>query len=409
MFRLCARSHCPNRSRAARRALGFIRSTAAVATLLLAGRADAINYIVNDEDSCLAFLTAIGASDEDPKWAGELCYVYTATLPEGDSLFIQGVAGIRPQSGTFTNRGEIIINATENGAGFYGAGTFVNEGTVHIFSADQPRNFHTIRNFGTFTTDVDFYNNGAFANVCGGTVDGTIVGNPVTESPDLPCEYVVKDEASCEEFLIRIGASDENFKWAGDLCYVYDAILPEGHRLVIEGEAGIRPQSETFTNRGEIIVNATGNGAGFYGAGNFVNEGTVHIVTADQPRNFTRIRNSGTFTTDVDFYNNGTFTNDCGATINGTVLQSPVTNTPNQFPCGEAVDPPGIGAGDALVTLQSAVGVAECPECNCDTDASGSITADDALAVLRRGTGQDAQLRCPCCEIPAAAITTKPE
>jgi hypothetical protein len=284
----------------------------------------------------------------------------------------------------------------------------VNEGTVQIVSAFQPRNFATIRNYGTFTTEVEFYNNGTFTNDCGGTVQGTIAGsNPVTKSPDpLPCDYVVKDQASCEAFLVGIGAPEEDFKWAGELCYVFGGTLPETDRLFIQGVAGLRPQSGTFTNRGEISISATGSGAGFYGAGTFVNEGTVHIVSADQPRNFATIRNSGTFTTEVDFYNNGTFTNDCGATIDGAIVGSnPVTKTPNEFPCGEAADPEGVSSSDALVVLRVAVGTAECADCICDIDASGSITAGDAMAVLRRAVGQNAQLRCPCCETTTTTTT----
>jgi hypothetical protein len=200
--------------------------------------------------------------------------------------------------------------------------------------------------------------------------------------PAYAIDYIVNDEASCEAFIAGIGAAGF---WLG-LCYVTSGALPEADRLFLEGSGSIRIQGP-FTNAGQIAINSTDRG--FYGAGNFRNEGTVHILASDTPENYGTIRNSGTFTTDVDFGNYGTF-----------------TKTPNEFPCGEAAAPTGVGAADALYVLRTAVGSAECLECICDTDASGSTTAGDALAVLRRAVGLPVSLRCPCCENPTTTTTT---
>jgi hypothetical protein len=56
-----------------------------------------------------------------------------------------------------------------------------------------------------------------------------------------------------------------------------------------------------------------------------------------------------------------------------------------------------ITTSDALAVLLAAVGVAECPACVCDTDGSGSISASDALIVLRKASGLSVELRCPAC------------
>jgi hypothetical protein len=70
-----------------------------------------------------------------------------------------------------------------------------------------------------------------------------------------------------------------------------------------------------------------------------------------------------------------------------------------QFTCGDVQDPPGISASDALATLQTAVNLRECSLCACDANASLSITASDALLVLKKAVAQPVSLACPfCCE-----------
>lgn len=67
--------------------------------------------------------------------------------------------------------------------------------------------------------------------------------------------------------------------------------------------------------------------------------------------------------------------------------------------CGDAADPSGILASDALAVLRGAVGAQSCSECYCDVDHSGKVVAGDALSVLRSAVGQSVALECPCCDI----------
>jgi hypothetical protein len=66
--------------------------------------------------------------------------------------------------------------------------------------------------------------------------------------------------------------------------------------------------------------------------------------------------------------------------------------------CGDPVSPHGrIGATDALLVLNAAVGVTECDGCICDVDSSASVVATDALLVLNRGVGLAVEISCPVC------------
>ena len=63
----------------------------------------------------------------------------------------------------------------------------------------------------------------------------------------------------------------------------------------------------------------------------------------------------------------------------------------------DGVLPRSITASDALLTLKTAVGSAECELCVCDVNDSGAITASDALIVLQSAVGQSVELVCPAC------------
>jgi CSLREA domain-containing protein len=76
--------------------------------------------------------------------------------------------------------------------------------------------------------------------------------------------------------------------------------------------------------------------------------------------------------------------------------------------CGEASEVPGtldagislpraITASDALIALNAAVGVSQCPLCVCDVNDSGGTTATDALALLGFAVGLPVTLDCPAC------------
>jgi cysteine-rich repeat protein len=63
---------------------------------------------------------------------------------------------------------------------------------------------------------------------------------------------------------------------------------------------------------------------------------------------------------------------------------------------------PTISSSDALLVLRVATGLtsAPCPACVCDLDASGDVTAADALHVLTAAVGTGAAESCPPCDVP---------
>ena len=80
--------------------------------------------------------------------------------------------------------------------------------------------------------------------------------------------------------------------------------------------------------------------------------------------------------------------------------------------CGE----PKVGgpvATDALEVLRTGVGASDCggfDPCICDVNATGTVTASDALLVLQRAVGQNVAFACPCGGSPdkdsAAIVST---
>lgn len=64
--------------------------------------------------------------------------------------------------------------------------------------------------------------------------------------------------------------------------------------------------------------------------------------------------------------------------------------------CGDSSDD-GVKAGDALHVLRAAVGSGSCLPCLCDVDASGAVTALDALSTLRFSVSGSPALTCPSC------------
>jgi hypothetical protein len=64
---------------------------------------------------------------------------------------------------------------------------------------------------------------------------------------------------------------------------------------------------------------------------------------------------------------------------------------------GDANDDGSVTATDALIVLRVSVGSASCRACVCDADDSGTTAATDALRVLRVAVGQNVTLQCPPC------------
>ncbi len=68
--------------------------------------------------------------------------------------------------------------------------------------------------------------------------------------------------------------------------------------------------------------------------------------------------------------------------------------------CGDADDSGSVTATDALFILRTSVGASSCDDCVCDVDSSGGgtpTTATDALRVLQKGVGLPGELVCPPC------------
>ena len=94
-------------------------------------------------------------------------------------------------------------------------------------------------------------------------------------------------------------------------------------------------------------------------------------------------------------------TNDyLSSTASAAFLVAGEGTTTTTLPGGDCADPDGSGtvtAADALFVLRAAVGSLTCPACVCDADGSGATTAGDALRVLRVAVGLDEPLNCPAC------------
>jgi hypothetical protein len=64
--------------------------------------------------------------------------------------------------------------------------------------------------------------------------------------------------------------------------------------------------------------------------------------------------------------------------------------------CGDFNGDGSVSATDALGVLRAAVGLVACDDEECDIDASGTISATDALSTLKAAVGQDVTMACPC-------------
>jgi hypothetical protein len=80
--------------------------------------------------------------------------------------------------------------------------------------------------------------------------------------------------------------------------------------------------------------------------------------------------------------------------VNDGVCGDPVGSMPKS-----ARDASSITATDALFILRAAVGSERCDPCLCDADGSGTVSATDALTILRIAVGENRVLLCPDCEL----------
>jgi glucose/arabinose dehydrogenase len=85
-------------------------------------------------------------------------------------------------------------------------------------------------------------------------------------------------------------------------------------------------------------------------------------------------------------------------TTTTTTVSSTTSTTMPVGGCGDPAEPFDlVTAGDALRVLHAAVGNVACAPCVCDVSGNGSVTAADALAVLRYAVDLPTALNCPAC------------
>lgn len=128
-----------------------------------------------------------------------------------------------------------------------------------------------------------------------------------------------------------------------------------------------------------------------------------------------------TLTTDIEIDSDGTYVvsgHDVYGTLSAVLRVTPtgmVTNltaTPGSITrprsvaivpaavdklCGDTDASGSVTASDALAILQTAVGLRLCELCVCDVDGSSAVTATDALIALNEAVGLGVELLCPPC------------
>jgi hypothetical protein len=70
------------------------------------------------------------------------------------------------------------------------------------------------------------------------------------------------------------------------------------------------------------------------------------------------------------------------------------TGYPSVFPCGDANQDGNRTATDALIALNTAVGLGACIETSCDVNSTGTTTSTDALIILNVSVGLDVAVSC---------------
>jgi subtilisin family serine protease len=105
-----------------------------------------------------------------------------------------------------------------------------------------------------------------------------------------------------------------------------------------------------------------------------------------------------------------TMNDECSAgTCSGEPSDSPectTTTTIEQQMCGDASNDGKITAGDAQISLRTAVGTGDCTVDVCDYSGDGRVTATDANFILRVAVGQSLEPKCPAPAALAASTTT---
>jgi hypothetical protein len=86
------------------------------------------------------------------------------------------------------------------------------------------------------------------------------------------------------------------------------------------------------------------------------------------------------------------------AAIAAEIAWTCAETTQSNAACGLATCPDTrLTSADALAALRSAVGMRHCALCRCDADGSGSVSATDAVRILKAAAGQNVEIVCPSC------------
>ncbi len=79
----------------------------------------------------------------------------------------------------------------------------------------------------------------------------------------------------------------------------------------------------------------------------------------------------------------------------GFLLLMPLAASAEVAPCGSPTSGGAPRASDALFTLRAAVQVGDCDIRVCDVSDTNTVTASDALMILKSAVGQDVRFNCP--------------
>jgi hypothetical protein len=116
-----------------------------------------------------------------------------------------------------------------------------------------------------------------------------------------------------------------------------------------------------------------------------------------------KLAGGGAPTTTTPTTNPGATTTTLSGVSTTTIPGSTTTTVPAEAKCSQPVSTGSNPmASDCLFIVRSAVRSSTClPECICDVDGAGGVSATDALTYLKKVVGQNVKLACPCGQSPS--------
>lgn len=222
------------------RILSPLAALGAVALVALsAALAAAADYVVTDQASCEAFLTAVGAGGS---WAAGPACAVAGTIPADAHLTAAGgvtlrLANLGSTPSSLTNLGTITVNAPSGGTVVV-AGDLTNSGTFEILATSTPpNNLGSLIDDGTFVTDVVFFNSGYFQLGCRGTATGPIVGNPLVLVCPEPTYPVASNVRACQRAIAKSGG----------------AYLADRHKVLVKCRTALLQGRPIFEDKAQTV------------------------------------------------------------------------------------------------------------------------------------------------------------